>query len=98
MSSRNRYLTPQERFTAPALHCALRTAADALRGGRRDYAQIGAEGQRTLLGAGFRPNYFEVRQAQDLHPPGPDAKELVVLAAAWLGKARLIDNVSVDLR
>jgi pantoate--beta-alanine ligase len=98
MSSRNRYLTPEERRTASVLHRALRTAADALRSGRRDYGHIGAEGQRALLAAGFRPNYFEVRRAHDLRPPEPDANELVVLAAAWLGKARLIDNVQVDLR
>jgi len=97
MSSRNRYLTDTDRRRAPALHAALVAAADALRGGNRDYAAIGTEGDRTLAAAGFRPNYFEVRQAQDLRPPGPSCMRFVVLAAAWLGKARLIDNVQVDL-
>ena len=97
MSSRNRYLTTQERQTAPALHRALVTAADALRAGRRDYAQIGAEAQRTLVALGFRPNYFEIRRAKDLQPPDADTVDLVVLAAAWLGQARLIDNVPVKL-
>jgi pantoate--beta-alanine ligase len=50
-----------------------------------------------LTAAGFRPNYFEVRQARDLLPPQPGCTSFVVLAAAWLGKARLIDNVQVDL-
>jgi pantoate--beta-alanine ligase len=97
MSSRNRYLTPRERQSAPALHRALIAAAEALRAGRRDYAAIGADGTRALEAGGFRPNYFEVRQAQDLHPPQSGCRNFVVLAAAWLGKARLIDNVQVDL-
>jgi pantoate--beta-alanine ligase len=97
MSSRNRYLTADERRRAPAVYRALVAAADALRAGRRDYAAIGAEGTRTLETGGFRPNYFEVRQAHDLQPPQPGCRNFVVLAAAWLGKARLIDNVQVDL-
>jgi len=97
MSSRNRYLTPQQRQRAPALHRALVGAAGALRAGRRDYDAIGAEGLHALEAGGFRPNYFEVRQARDLQPPHPECRAFVVLAAAWLGKARLIDNVQVDL-
>jgi pantoate--beta-alanine ligase len=97
MSSRNRYLTVDDRARAPALHAALMATAQALRDGRRDYDTICAEGERAVVAAGFRPNYFEVRQAQDLLPPQPDSTRLVVLAAAWLGKARLIDNVQVDL-
>ena len=97
MSSRNRYLTDDDRARAPALQAALMAAARALRGGRRDYAAICDEGERALAAAGFHPNYFEVRQAQDLRPAQPDSMRFVVLAAAWLGKARLIDNVQVDL-
>ena len=97
MSSRNRYLTDEDRRRAPALHAALVAAADGLSGGRRDYDTIGAEGEHALAAAGFRPNYFEVRQAQDLRPPEPSCTRFVVLAAAWLGKARLIDNAQVDL-
>jgi pantoate--beta-alanine ligase len=97
MSSRNRYLTEEERLRAPALQRALRAAAAALLAQRSDHAAIGAAGCGALVAAGFRPNYFEVRQAHDLQPPQPGCRSLVVLAAGWLGKARLIDNVRVDL-
>ena len=97
MSSRNRYLTEEDRRRAPAVHAALGAATEALRGGSRDYAAILAEGERALAAAGFRPNYFEVLQAQDLRPPQPGCTSFVVLAAAWLGRARLIDNVQIDL-
>jgi pantoate--beta-alanine ligase len=96
MSSRNRYLTDEDRKRAPALHAALLGAADALRAGRRDYGAISEEGERALEAAGFRPNYFEVRQAHDLQPPQPGCTRFVVLAAAWLGRARLIDNVQLE--
>lgn len=95
MSSRNRYLTPEERARAPALYRALRAAADAIAAGRRDYDAVTDEGLRALTRAGFRPNYFEVRNAEDLRPAAADTTRLVVLAAAWLGKARLIDNIVV---
>jgi pantoate--beta-alanine ligase len=97
MSSRNRYLTPEQRQRAPTLHRALAAAADALHNGRRDYDAIAAEGLRALEAGGFRPNYFEVRQADNLLPPSADCRTFVVLAAGWLGKARLIDNVQLDL-
>jgi pantoate--beta-alanine ligase len=45
--------------------------------------------------AGFRPDYFEIRRAHDLAPPGGRDTDLRILAAAWLGKARLIDNCPV---
>jgi pantoate--beta-alanine ligase len=97
MSSRNRYLTAEERRRAPMLYQALATARDALRSGRRDYDAVAAAGVQAVSAAGFRPNYFEIRQAQDLQPVAPGCREVVVLAAAWLGKARLIDNVVTRL-
>lgn len=94
MSSRNSYLTANERGRAPALYQALRTARDRLQGGETDLARIAAEGEEALNRAGMQTEYFTVRCADDLQPVGTSAKRLVVLAAARLGRARLIDNIA----
>ena len=94
MSSRNQYLTPEERHIAPRLFAELERAALRLEAGESDYAAIERAGRETLAEAGFRPDYVSVR-ARDLAVPQPDARELVVLAAARLGRARLIDNLQV---
>lgn len=93
LSSRNGYLTAEERSRAPLLFRGLKEAAAALAEGRTP-AAVEAEGERKLRNAGFRPDYFAVRRALDLGPPVA-AHELRVLAAAWLGEARLIDNIAV---
>ena len=95
MSSRNQYLTPAERAVAPKIYAALQAAAERLRAGDAGFASIERAGFGALEEAGFRPDYFAVRQAQDLAPPAPGARALVVLTAARLGRARLIDNVQV---
>ncbi len=97
MSSRNRYLDSRERRRAPRVYRSLLEAADRIRGGDRDYHAIGLHYMKTLEGAGFRPDYFTVRRAADLGSPNPGDDELVLLAAAWLGRARLIDNVTCTL-
>jgi pantoate--beta-alanine ligase len=95
MSSRNQYLTDEERGRAPVIHQALLAAVDRLRAGDRDLAAIERRGIETLDKAGFRPDYFSVRRADDLSNPLPDTQHLVVLAAARLGRARLIDNLQL---
>jgi pantoate--beta-alanine ligase len=60
-----------------------------------DFASIESTGFRELGSTGFRPEYFSVRKAADLSPATPQARELVILTAARIGKARLIDNVQV---
>jgi pantoate--beta-alanine ligase len=95
MSSRNRYLSEAERALAPRLHATLQQAVQRLRAGDLDFAGIERSGMRALQGAGFRPDYFSVRDASDLGAPQSDTRELVVLTAARLGKARLIDNLRV---
>jgi len=94
LSSRNQYLEPTERERAPALRRALATAAGALRGGAQ-IGQVEAEGRAALAAAGFEPEYFEVRHGEDLGPPRA-GEPRVILAAGWLGKARLIDNIRID--
>jgi len=98
MSSRNSYLTTAERQSAPFLHATLTKVGSALAGGARDYAALEDRAKAELAAAGFRPDYVEVRLARDLARPNGhhDPGELIVLAAAWLGNARLIDNERVS--
>jgi pantoate--beta-alanine ligase len=95
MSSRNQYLSSEERALAPSIYQALEAAAQRLRAGDVDFASIERAGFQALEQAGFRPDYFSVRNASDLCPPTASARELVILTAARIGKARLIDNVQV---
>ena len=93
MSSRNQYLDDAQRKLAPAIYRQLQQAVAALKSGVREYAKIEAAGRAALDGAGFRTDYFSVRDAKTLAPAKPDTKYFVVLTASRLGKARLIDNV-----
>jgi pantoate--beta-alanine ligase len=97
LSSRNGYLSPAERAEAPRLYQSLRTARDEVLSGKRDFRRIELEAMATLAGKGWRPDYISVRRQADLQPPGNDDRQLVVLAAAFLGRTRLIDNVEVTL-
>lgn len=96
LSSRNQYLSPQERAQAPAIHAALQAVAAALRSGRRDYQTLAAEQSARLEALGFRPQYLEVRTPM-LGKPDDSTRDFVVLAAAVLGSTRLIDNLRVRL-
>jgi pantoate--beta-alanine ligase len=96
MSSRNAYLKPDERTRAPLILQTLQRAAHELRQGV-SLAAIETRGSETLAGAGFRPEYFSVRRLEDLAEPEPGERRFSILTAAWLGTARLIDNVKVDL-
>ncbi|MDB5988140.1 MAG: pantoate--beta-alanine ligase [Nevskia sp.] len=96
LSSRNQYLQPAERALAPQLQAVLRTIAQGLRDGRRDFDTLCAQPYAQLQESGFRPQYLAVR-APDLSPPDASARRFVVLAAAYLGNTRLIDNLSVNL-
>jgi len=97
MSSRNRYLSAEERRVAPALHGALQAAADALQRGERDFVALQHAGMENIRSAGMSPEYFEVRRQDDLGTPTGNDGNLVLLAASKLGRARLIDNMLVDL-
>lgn len=96
MSSRNAYLSAAERALAPVIYRTLQRAAGSVRQSAAVYARIEAEGMQTLQQAGLRPEYFSIRRAEDLGDPAPGDTQLAILAAAWLGKARLIDNVRVE--
>ncbi|SEI67013.1 pantoate--beta-alanine ligase [Allopseudospirillum japonicum] len=94
LSSRNGYLSPQERAQAPELYQALQQVAQTLKAGAEiDQAlQVGQHALRT-----WRLDYLEVRQALTLAPAQATDTELVILAAAYLGNTRLIDNLQVTL-
>lgn len=97
LSSRNAYLSPQERQTAPTIFRTLQHTVERLLAGERDFAALETEGAAALESAGFRPDYYAVRRATDLATPSADDKDLVVLTAAHLGGARLIDNLPVQI-
>ncbi len=96
MSSRNGYLTEQERAVAPVLYRVLQVLAARLRDGADDYAGLQAQAAVELNEKGFRTDYVVVRRAADLLEPAAGERDLVILAAAYLGKARLIDNLEVS--
>jgi pantoate--beta-alanine ligase len=98
MSSRNQYLDDAQRKLAPTIYRQLQQAVAALRAGSRDFPAIESAGRSSLDGAGFRTDYFSVRDARTLMPAQPDTKSFVVLTAARLGKARLIDNIQYTIR
>jgi pantoate--beta-alanine ligase len=96
MSSRNQYLDEAQRQLATTIYRQLEQAVAALKSGSRDFAKIEATGRAALDGAGFRTDYFSVRDAKSLAPAQPDTKHFVVMTASRLGKARLIDNIQIS--
>ena len=95
MSSRNGYLTPTERACAPALYRALQAAAEALQR-PVDLEDVERAAAAQIDAAGLRTDYLSIRRAADLARPADADRDLVILAAAWLGRARLIDNLRVQ--
>lgn len=100
-SSRNGYLTAQEREIAPILQQTLQETISRLKVlgavGTVSYQDLQQEMMDKLDAVGFRSEYLEVRRDTDLQPPEEGDAGLVILVSAWLGKARLIDNVQVSL-
>ena len=96
-SSRNGYLTDTERSIAPALYRQLQRSAAALQQGNYDRVALEQQAMARLESEGFTPDYYAICKADDLSEPTSDDKSLVILAAAYLGKARLIDNIQITL-
>jgi pantoate--beta-alanine ligase len=96
LSSRNGYLTPEQRAQAPLLQVQLQRLADVLKAGAAT-ADAEWDAARGLAASGFKPDYVSVRRRADLAHPQSGDRALVILAAAYLGKARLIDNLEFDL-
>jgi pantoate--beta-alanine ligase len=96
LSSRNAYLTPDERAAAPELQDSLATAAARIEAGEGPVDAVLSEVRERLAAAGFgRIDYVELRDAETLDPVTAPVRPARLLAAAWLGRARLIDNVPV---
>ena len=97
LSSRNQFLTDEERAIAPQLYATLKDVAEGLQSGKRNYPEMEQQATNELVGLGFKPEYVSIRRAENLGEPDRDTDELVVLAAAYLGKSRLIDNLVVHI-
>ena len=95
MSSRNRYLSAGQRERAPVLYQTLCQVAEGVRSRQQAFAELEAQAIQRLEQAGFVPDYVSIRDVATLQPIGAGHSRAVVLAAARLGRARLIDNVIV---
>ncbi|MBB5403815.1 pantoate--beta-alanine ligase [Paraburkholderia youngii] len=98
LSSRNRFLTPEERVEAPTLYRLLNQIRDKVLSGEKDIQGIERRAFSTLVDRGWRPDYISVRKQANLRSPtaqAADDSKLVVLAAARLGNTRLIDNLEI---
>ncbi len=95
LSSRNGYLSADERARAPLLYRLLNRIRDAVRAGDHDLLKLETDAMAELAAAGWVPDYIAVRRRADLQPPVHMDDPLVVLAAAKLGRTRLIDNLEI---
>jgi len=97
LSSRNQYLSDAERTEAPFLYQTLMEVRQMLRAGGRDFQQLEKDAMHKLAARGWGVDYVAVRAQSTLLQPQPGDHELVVLVAARLGAARLIDNIEIEL-
>ncbi|WP_395824593.1 pantoate--beta-alanine ligase [Collimonas sp.] len=99
LSSRNMYLSAEERAEAPSLFKTLNQVADEVRAGHLDIFELEKQAMSQLAGRGWQPDYISIRKRSDLQPPAAgdlaQGEKLVVLAAARLGVTRLIDNLEI---
>jgi len=97
LSSRNNYLSPAERREAPRLYGVLKKVRDDIGNGMRDFQRVDQQAMAELARNGWQPDYVAVRRQADLRQPTERDHDLVVVAAARLGRTRLIDNVEISL-
>jgi pantoate--beta-alanine ligase len=98
LSSRNNYLSAAERKEAPRLYGVLKKVRDELGSGARDFQRLDQKAMTELARNGWQPDYVTVRRQADLRQPTERDHDLVIVAAARLGRTRLIDNVEVNLQ
>ncbi|MDH0290215.1 pantoate--beta-alanine ligase [Pseudomonas sp. GD04087] len=97
LSSRNGYLTEEQRAIAPVLQSTLKQLAERIRQGERDFPALLAEGSQQIEAAGLRIDYLEAREPIGLRPASAEDHQLVILVAAFLGTTRLIDNLAFHI-
>lgn len=97
LSSRNGYLTAEQRKIAPGLYKVMSRVAEKLKAGERDQGEMIAIAEQELNEKGFRADDIQIRDADTLLDLTDSSKRAVILMAAWLGQARLIDNQSIEL-
>ncbi|MGX1171305.1 pantoate--beta-alanine ligase [Pseudomonas sp. R151218B TE3479] len=97
LSSRNGFLSPDQRAVAPVVYRVLSQIAESIKQGQRDFPALIGEQLKQLEAAGLRPDYLEIRHAKTLRPASSEDRDLVILVAAFLGTTRLIDNLHLDL-
>lgn len=97
MSSRNGFLTAQERPRANQLNRSLNSIADALNAGNKDFLALEKAAEQQILAAGFKPDYITICESHQLQPAAVDDVHLTILGAMYTESARLIDNISVTL-
>jgi len=98
LSSRNAFLSAAERKEAPRLYGVLRKIQAEIEGGARDFQRLDQQAMTQLSSRGWQPDYVAVRRQADLRQTTERDRDLVIVAAARLGRTRLIDNVEVTLR
>ena len=97
MSSRNGYLSSDEKQTAPALFNTLKHCAQQIKSGNKDFATLESEAKNALENAGLKQDYFSIAQRDTLKAATLEDTRFVILAAAFLGSVRLIDNIQVEV-
>jgi len=98
MSSRNQYLTKDQRDKASSLRAELLSIAEQLQNSEQSFHDLTVKAKQNLEKVGFEPHYINIARQSDLLEAGQNDKELVILAAAQMGKARLIDNLEVVIK
>ena len=97
MSSRNRYLSQDDRAVSPRIFAELDSTRRQIESGSRNFEALERAGFEALKSVGFKPDYYSIRDAANLLAPSPQSREVVILTAARIGRARLIDNVRATI-
>jgi pantoate--beta-alanine ligase len=93
MSSRNNYLSPEQREQAASLYRNLQSSAEKIQQGNTEFKQIEKAAKKELKKASLETDYFQVCDAESLQPPSTDTRHIAILGAVFVGASRLIDNI-----
>lgn len=97
LSSRNNYLSDEQKQSAASIYQCLTHCREQIKQGNRDFPGLEKAAQLTLQQQGLKPDYFSICNAKNLHSASTKDKDLVILAAAYIGQSRLIDNIRLQL-